>query len=471
MDRIYQHGEKLVTEKFENLQVMTGAGLATAIGAKCESFKDWPSGGLPGPMLRREEFLIETEFGALSDIKAGTAPKKAERALAAAYGSHPVIRTSWGLLYGRTTKCSRGTKKYHSVEIHSLACWALDIREIGDRFGSLDEFNPFADVAYELMKYEVSQQNAEIDDFKIEVARDIGASLLEISCKFKPSGEKTEEAAAFSILMRFIEKLARSGRLGEIALQSCNGTVLQQAMISALWSADMGVQLDAIKKISGAKAKICRFADMPVLNSEAVAAAVMTLGVNAGKWPRASYPDDVIAVHKKRLDQALRLEHPKLGVRERSKMVKEGLAKMMTPGPVLRSHAGMIRLALHTVENQGSERGAYQMTIYLARRWESEEGSNWSDQAVKSLTDRSSRLLRMHADYEIEVEGCADVYGLLRVSCDFDLYGGEEAQIECKQSLVDYVFTIFATGMIDQVMADSCSNVKPVILPMVREAV
>lgn len=113
------------------------------------------------------------------------------------------------------------------------------------------------------MKYEVSQQNAGRDDFEIEVTWDIGASLLEMSCRFKPSGHKTDEAATFPILMRFIEKLVRNGRLGEIVSQSCNGAVLQQAMISALWSADIGVQPDAMKKISGAKAEVCKFADMP----------------------------------------------------------------------------------------------------------------------------------------------------------------------------------------------------------------
>lgn len=455
-----------MTEKFKNLQVMTGFEIAALVGARCESFNDWPQGGLPSRMLLQEECRIETEFGSIADIKSGAAPKKAERALATVHESHPLIRTSWGLLYGRIARCEQGAKKYHAVEIHSPASWGLDMPEIRNRFGRPEEFNPYADVAYELMNYEVSQQNAGVKDYVIDVTRDVGASLIELSCKFKPSGDKTEEKAAFSALMRFLEKLFQSGRLAEIISQSCGGAVLQQAMISALWSSDMGIQLDAMKKVSGAKSKVRKFADLPVLSNESVAATLMTLGVNAGEWPRASFPDDLLAVHKERIDQALRVSHPKAGVRERSKMVKEALSEMMTPGAVLRTSVGMIRLALQTVEKHGSDRGAYQLTIYLARKWSDEESGVWSERARDLLVSRSAHLLVKPADYEIEVKDCADGYGMLQVSCDFDLYGGEVAQDECKQALVDYVFTIYATGMIEDVMAEACSNVGPVVEPI-----
>jgi hypothetical protein len=68
-------------------------------------------------------------------------------------------------------------------------------------------------------------------------------------------------------------------------------------------------------------------------------------------------------------------------------------------------------------------------------------------------------------DHPIEISDC-DEYGILDISCDFSLAGGPDvagkAEEECQKSMVDYIFYIFATGLLDTALTDACSE-KPIV--------
>jgi hypothetical protein len=458
-----------MTAKFENQQILSSTAVAVVLGAECKSFRDWPQGQLPAPLLGYEEFRTETKFDSLRNIRAGKSTKKAEQALAAVYGPHPVIRTFWGMVGGHTGKCfKKGAGMYHAIEIYTAACWQLETPEIMDQFGYGEEFTPYVDAALDLVKYDVDQFNNEAKDQIIEVFPGVGYGLLEFECRFKKTADRGEEKAAFATLMQFAEKLFQSGRLDEIVAQSCNKAVLKRAMVAALWSRDMSAELEALRNISGPKAKVCAFADLPALSSASVAAAIMALGVNEEEWPRASYPEEVIGIHRRRVEQAVRLDPSKTSEGETARIMKEALSDMLMPRAVLRTSAGMIRLSRYSVEGLGMERGVYQLSIFLSTKWKrGKDSAKWSERALILLADRSAHLLEQSLDYEVEL-GDRDDYGMLDVSSDFDLAAGPEAEEECKQALVDYVFAIFATGLIDRVLVDAIGD-KPIVVLEDRE--
>lgn len=455
-----------MTEKFENQQVMSGTAVAVVLGAECQSFSNWPQGQLPAPLLAYGESAVEMKLDvSVSHIREGKSSKKAEKALAAVYEPHAIIRTPWGMLGGLTLKCSKGDKWYHCVDVHTQVCWDLDTPEITDRFGFGEEFAPYADVAYELVNAEVHKYNATVEDYPIEVTLGFGFGLLELNCKFNKTADQAEDKAAFASLMRFTESLFENGRMDEIIAQSCDPSVLKRAMISVLGSAELVTELAAVKKISGSRAKLCKYENVPVLSSASAAAALMEVGVDAGSWPSATMSDDLVAIYKGRLAEKVSLGFPAIGVRERSKIVKEAIGDLLEPRPLLRTQWGMIRLTQYIVEGLNEDRGMYCVRVYLQKGWETGKWAEWSERAAILLEDRTSHLLKKSRDYPIEISDC-DEYGIVDICCDFSLAAGPEvagkAEEECQKAMVDYLFYVFATGLLDTVLTDACSE-KPII--------
>lgn len=455
-----------MTEKFENQQVMSSTAVAIVLGAECQSFANWPQGKLPSYLIVSDEGAVESKFSEHIDlIRAGKCSKKAKQALDAVHGAHPIIPTVWGSIRGRTFKCATGSKMVHTVEIHASTGWDLDTPEFWEKFGMGIEFSPYGDLAIELIRAEVHAFNEGVKDYPIEVAVGDEYCLLEFSCKFKKTSDGAEDMAAFARLMQFTESLFENGRMDQIIAQACDPSVLKRAMVSMLWSTKVEKELGALKKISGAKAKLCKYENLPVLSNPSVAAALMEINVVGSAWPKATMPDELVAIYKSRLAGKVSAGFPSIGVRERSRIVKEAIGELLEPRPLLRTSWGMVRLTQYIVEGLGEDRGMYCLRIYSEKGWNSVKCADWSERAALLLEDRTRHLLNKSAAHPVEISAC-DEYGILDISCDFSLAGGAdvagEAEIACQNALADYAFYICATDVLDHVLTDACSE-KPII--------
>ena len=176
-------------------------------------------------------------------------------------------------------------------------------------------------------------------------------------------------------------------------------------------------------------------------------------------------PYDLIAIYKSRLAGTVSQGFPTIGVRERSRIVKEAIGDLIEPRPLLRTSWGMVRLTQYIVEGLGEDRGMYCLRIYLEKGWNSVKCAEWSERASLILQSVTKDMLNKDPDYPIEVSDC-DEYGILDISCEFSLAGGAEvageAEIKCQNVLADYAFYIFATDLLYGVLADAYSE-KPIV--------
>lgn len=146
---------------YSDQPIYTCSAIAAILSASTDGFESWPHAKLSEHLLDWEKTSIEQLLSSLYNSTSGKLKPAAKRALERAEGLHPLIKTRWGCIWGKTYPSFKTARLHrHVVQIHVHKAQALDIPEIIEHLGNGEDFNPIANKVYDGLESHVESHNA-----------------------------------------------------------------------------------------------------------------------------------------------------------------------------------------------------------------------------------------------------------------------------------------------------------------------